>query len=572
MFDVNGVTGEPCRPAKQRRQEEPPSMFVRVSLLAAVAALSLAGAASAAGSRDLGRAPASTTVRVAIVLNYQHEAELDTLVDGQADPGSPLYHHFLRPENFREYFAPTAAEYARVVSTLRSGGFAITHTFANRTVVDAAAPAPVAARFFSTDIHRVLSADAGNTYANVTVPIVPAQIRNLVLAVVGLDAAHRVHPQYRFSALAHRIARVPNARKAGAIFGPDGGYGPQAYINAYDFPSGSGSVGTGRASGVATDSDFLDGDLSSFLSYFGINRTGPATQRVLVDGGPPPGLDDDSVETTLDVEQIVSLAPGTALYVYEAPLDEPTNGNFIDIYNQVVQDDIVDTLNSSYTYCETAIDQVIHGYTRSVEHVEKQGSAEGITFHSAAGDSGSNSPGCNGVSVGEPVDTPHNIAVGGTTLSVNGQGQETGEVGWSYGTGGGVSTIFKVPSFQKRVSTIVAGGRNIPDLAFNADPGTGGSFFFGGGWAGPIGGTSMASPIFGAAMTAIDQLQNARAGHFNVALYKTWLAKGYGSGSGLLFRDITDGTIPPFGAGPGYDQMTGIGTMQVTNFAAALKH
>ena len=65
-------------------------------------------------------------------------------------------------------------------------------------------------------------------------------------------------------------------------------------------------------------------------------------------------------------------------------------------------------------------------------------------------------------------------------------------------------------------------------------------------------------------------VQNARAGYFNVPLYKTWRAEGYGSGSHVYFRDITQGSIPPYQAGPGYDQMSGIGAMQVSNFASLL--
>ena len=213
----------------------------------------------------------------------------------------------------------------------------------------------------------------------------------------------------------------------------------------------------------------------------------------------------------------------------------------------------------------------MHGYTKALNHVEAQGNALGITFHAASGDSGAYSPGCSSdVSIGEPVDTPHNTGVGGTSLSVNSSGQETGEVGWD-GSGGGVSKVFAIPGYQKKVPTIIAGGRNIPDLAFDADPGTGESFYFDGGFDGPIGGTSLASPQFGAALTEIDQVKGRRAGQFDTALYKTWLAAGYSKGSTVYFRDITKGSIPPFGAGPGYDQMTGIGTMQVSNFAGILK-
>lgn len=523
---------------------------------------------SLGGVHDLGAAPPSTRIRVAIVLQYHHDADLEALTQAQADPDSPVYHHFLTPAQFDSYFAPTPSEYARVIAALEQGGVTVTRTYANRTVVDAAAPAPVMARFFHTAIHLVRTADGRTTWTNVAPGLVPAQIGDLVYHVVGLDAVGRMVPLYRFSPRAHRVTGAPFVSPdSEPVFGADGGYGPLVFQRSYDFANAAGFDGTGRASGVATDADFLDGDLASFLAYFHINRTGPPTQRVLVDGGPAPGDGPDSVETTLDVEQIVSLAPGTALYVYEVTYDEPTNGNFIDIYNQVVTDDKIDALNTSYGYCETAIHQ---GYPESLNAVAKQGNALGITFHAASGDGGSNWQGCNGVSVGTPVDIPHDTGVGGTTMSVDSNGRETNEVGWG-GSGGGVSVLFGVPGYQKNVPTIIAGGRNIPDVSYDADPGTGASFFYGGFWSGPIGGTSQASPIFGAALVEMDEFVGSRAGDFNVTMYRKWLRHGYTHNSTVYFRDITVGSIPPYGAGPGYDQMTGIGTMMVNHFDKLLK-
>lgn len=549
------------------------AMFLATATLfsgspAALAATRTIETGTVTGVRDLGAAPASTRVRVAIVLNYHHDAELEALTQAQADPGSPYFHRFLTPAQFDAFFSPTPAEYARVIGSLRSGGLTVTRTYANRTVVDAAAPAPVMARYFSTDIHEIRTTDGRTTWTNIRPGFVPAQIADVVYHVVGLDAAGRMRPSYEFSPRARRVSGASLASPdSEPVFGGDGGYGPLVFQRSYDFANTAGFDGAGRASGVATDADFLDGDLASFLAYFHINRTGPPTQRVLVDGGPAPGDGPDSVETTLDVEQIVSLAPGTALYVYEVTYDEPTNGNFIDIYNQVVTDDKIDALNTSYGYCETAIHQ---GYPESLNAVAKQGNALGITFHSASGDSGSNWDGCNGVSVGTPVDIPHNTGVGGTTLSVNSNGQETNEVGWG-GSGGGVSVLFGVPQYQKNVPTVLTGGRNIPDVSYDADPGTGASFFYGGGWAGPIGGTSQASPIFGAALVEMDEFVGARAGDFDVTMYRKWLRHGYSHNATLYFRDITVGSIPPYGAGPGYDQMTGIGTMMVNHFDKLLR-
>src|SRR5689334_614287 len=121
-------------------------VFLIASLLAFAAGTRAAAAATApnpiergtlAGVRDLGRAADSQRVRVAIVLNYHHDSELEWLTQAQADPDSPLYHHFLTTAQFAAYFAPTPDEYARVASSLARGGFTITHESANRTVIDA---------------------------------------------------------------------------------------------------------------------------------------------------------------------------------------------------------------------------------------------------------------------------------------------------------------------------------------------------------------------------------------------------------------------------------------------------
>src|SRR3984957_6668901 len=137
------------------------------------------------GVRDLGRATTSTPVHIAVVLNYHHAAELEGLVDAQGDPSATLYGRFLTPAQFNQYFSPTPSEYGRVIAALQHGGFTITKTFANRTVFDATAPAPVAGRFFNTEIHRVMTPDVGVRITNVRTGVVPAQIGDLVLGVLG---------------------------------------------------------------------------------------------------------------------------------------------------------------------------------------------------------------------------------------------------------------------------------------------------------------------------------------------------------------------------------------------------
>lgn len=555
-------------------------MYLRFAPALAISALALfASSASAAVLpatlavpapwRDLGRATPSTRVDVAVVLKYRNDAELDELVESQADETSPLYHHFLTPGQFAQYFGPTPAAYADTIAQLRRAGFTITNTFPNRTIVDATATASVAERFFSTEIHFVRREDGSVRYLNVRPETIPASLSGEVMGVIGLDNAHVMHPQYVFLPPGAPRPSAPAQFNSEPLFGPDGGYGPLVFRTSYSIPSSL--DGTGRASAVVGDADFLDTDLAGYLKYFGVTRTGPATVRVPVDGGAPRGISGDSVETTLDVETIVSIAPGTALYVYTVP-PEPDLRYFADMYAKIVSDNKVDTVNTSYSECETAF---VPSFPKAADAIEKQGNALGITFHASSGDDGVHTYGCgNAVTVGTPTDTIHNVSVGGTIEDVNhSSGQETSEVGWndaSGATGGGVSTLFVLPAHQKSIKTIIKSGRNLPDVAFDASPFTGESLYFEGQFDGPIGGTSLSSPIFGAGLTIIDELNKSRAGFFTPKLYGVWKKDGYSKGSTVYIRDITSGSIPPYKAGPGYDQMTGIGALLFGNIGPLL--
>ena len=519
---------------------------------------------------DMGRATSDTTVHLAVVLKYNNDANLDKFVDDLGDPASGMYHHFLTQQQFVEKFGPTPQQYADTVKQLQDAGFTVTHQFANRTVIDASVPAPTAEKYFSTEIHNVRLPDGVARYINTKPETIPAQLAQTVYQVVGLDSAHMMHPQYRFPTNRSNVTipkgQVSPNKKTAPLFGPDNGYGPGVYRASYDFPAKM--TGKGQATGVVGDADFLDSDLTGFLSYFDEKQSVPTT-RVAVDGGAPPGLTGDSVETELDVETVVGIDPDTALYLYTVP-GEPDLRYFTDMYNQAVQDNKVGTVNTSYSECETAF---VPSFPKAADKIFEQGAAEGITFHASSGDDGVYTYGCsNEVSVGTPTDTPHNVSIGGTTEEVDHTtGQETSEVGWSYGTGGGVSVVFKVPSYQKGVKNVIKGGRNLPDVAFDADPNTGTSLYYNGRFQGPIGGTSLASPIFGAGMTAVNQLNKSRAGYLNPTMYKAWAKVGYGKGKKAYFRDITQGTIGVYSAMTGYDQMSGIGAMLFGTFGPQFK-
>src|SRR5207245_10728799 len=86
----------------------------------------------------------------------------------------------------------------------------------------------------------------------------------------------------------------------------------------------------------------------------------------------------------------------------------------------------------------------------------------GITSVASTGDSGA--PG------GYPAYSPNVVAVGGTSLFLDDQGDYLGEAGWS-GSGGGISQLEPEPAYQYSVHNI--GARTIPDVSYNDDPAPG---------------------------------------------------------------------------------------------------
>jgi pseudomonalisin len=519
---------------------------------------------------DLGHAAADTPVHVAVVLNYRHYAQLHQFVDLQAQPLKRLP-RILTAQQFLDYFAPTALDYQQTAVALQSAGFTITRTYSNRTVIDATGPAAAAERLFATEIHIVRQRDGSIHYANVRPAYLPESLKRTVFGVVGLDNLRVLHTTNVRGDSAHALMKI-----GPPLQGPDLGLGPFGISTAYDLPvqhavaggaPGQTYDGSGEAAAVVIDADFLDSDLQAFLKFFHVVRTGPKTTRILINGGPPPGLIyPDSGETTLDVETIVGNAPGVALYVYE--MDSLGFPSVLDAYNQINADDKVVVANSSFGGCEDFTDP--SNFPALANHLALQGNALGIVYDASTGDAGSNECGFDfftpqGVSA--PASGPSFVAVGGTTLLPHLDGTYSKEIGW-YGSGGGVSDIFAMPLYQRGVPNMIGKTRNLPDIAFDADPNSGTSLYIAGGWFGPIGGTSLAAPIFSALVSELDQYSHCRIGDIHPALYRAYAKYGYKLPAGApLFHDAIGRNNGFYTATPGYDQVTGIGSIDGWNFA-----
>ena len=165
---------------------------------------------------DLGRRQAQATVKATVTLRYNHQTELDALVAAIGNRRSPLYHHFLTSAQFDNYFAPTPEQQRSVVAAFRAAGLRVTHSYANRTLLDVQGTSASVERFFDTEIHSVSQGRFGSRFANVKPATVPGTLAPLI-ATVGLSnfivarTGPRVRPYDRSASL--RVATLGEARE-----------------------------------------------------------------------------------------------------------------------------------------------------------------------------------------------------------------------------------------------------------------------------------------------------------------------------------------------------------------------
>ena len=126
-------------------------------------------------------------------------------------------------------------------------------------------------------------------------------------------------------------------------------------------------------------------------------------------------------------------------------------------------------------------------FTTPAGHVGGGKLPGGITFVAASGDSG--------VPPSYPATSPNVLSVGGTTLSLDAFGNILAETGWS-GSGGGISTVEPLPTYQQGVAGQGTSNRTNPDVAYDADPATGFDVYdsIGGGAWSLVGGTRAGAP------------------------------------------------------------------------------
>jgi hypothetical protein len=235
-------------------------------------------------------------------------------------------------------------------------------------------------------------------------------------------------------------------------------------------------------------------------------------------------------ETALDVEWAHAIAPAATILLVIAPDSSGTN-----LYGAVYYATThgANVVSMSWGGSEFSNEALVDSYYFS---------QAGVTYVASSGDTGAGAQ--------YPAASPNVVGVGGTTLTLNSDGTYAGESAWS-GSGGGTSLYETEPSYQTDFQS--SAYRDVPDLAFDADPVSGVAVCYNGGWI-QAGGTSLSAPCW--------------AGLFTLGgLSGVSSVYSQASTSGLYnnnYHDIITGSNG-FSAGTGYDQVTGLGSPKANN-------
>ncbi|MBV9333531.1 MAG: S8/S53 family peptidase [Candidatus Eremiobacteraeota bacterium] len=537
----------------------------------------------------------ATPLHIVVGLNMHDRKGAQELVASQYTPGHLAFHRWLTPEQFTARFGPTQSEAAAVADYLRQQGFRHVQIEPNRLIVSGTASISQAEAAFHTSI-RGTASNGALVYGNVKPALVPAKLHGLVAAVLGLTNAWQMHVHLSKSTQPIRplaggtpppCLQVVN----GICIG--GEYGPPQYQVAYDATCSSCSTGSATSIAVMAEGNVSQviKDLRAAESFWGLPAVSYSTVQVGAKSLDTSGVDEWDLDT-----QISSGFAGKVRHLYVYDTTSLSDSDIALEYSHWVNDNKTQAGNSSFGEPE-ALAYADGAMTLDDEEFN-QGAAQGMTMFASTGDSGSGCPVLvnSGGPVGGtpqvcyPAASPYVVAVGGTTLDTNANGQEPGtyygEHVW-VGTGGGYSAFESAPYWQ--TNGICAGctaGRGAADIAMCADNNGCPMDVFVNGTQTGIGGTSLSSPMSMGLWSRLETHFGNKLG-FAAPLYygvygyyepcplgsKTCTPTGEpGDDTSALppdttapiggFHDILYGSNGiPSSAAPGYDEPTGLGSI-----------
>jgi kumamolisin len=416
---------------------------------------------------------------------------------------------YLSRREFASRYGADPKDRALVAAFAEAHGLTVRQSSGPRRSVVLAGPADRMNAAFGTKLVRYRS-PRGEYRGRKGAVRIPSGLAPVVQAVLGLDDRPQAHTT------CHALPHERAAQGKGSAFTP------RRVAELYEFPPRLDGRGQ-RIAVIELGGGFRRAELRSYFERLGVPM--PKITAVSVDGARNrPGVDRGADgEVRLDLEVIGAIAPGAELLVYFAPASDR---GFVDAVTTAIFDPREPSIISiSWGDAE-------HNWTEQArvafDEALQAAAALGITVCAASGDHGW-TDGVDGrrAHVDYPASSPYVLACGGTRLEVLDGG--IAEVVWNdhdgNATGGGVSALYRLPSWQKGAGvprSVNAGrrrGRGVPDVAGNADPETG--YLVGDGKVmHTFGGTSAVAPLWAALIAQMNQRLGTRAGFLNPLLYE----------------------------------------------------
>jgi hypothetical protein len=587
----------------------------------------------AQAQNEAGRMPAGTQLNgVTIYFNRSaaQQADLDALLAAQQNPASPLYHRWLTPDQFAARFGMAQSDLDKVNSWLQQQGFSIDSVSRSRNAIRFSGSVGQVESAFGTEMHYFASGGVRH-FAPSTELSVPASMAAAVATVRNLNdfrpRSQVVVPRTAFtSGTSGNVFFAPGDIattydvKPLSTAGIDGTgqtivVAGQTSIQVSDienFQTAAGLAkkdptlvlmpGTGNAVAPASTGDQGESDLDLEWS----TAMAPGANVVFVYTGSNTAFGVfDSIQYAVDenIGQIISLSYASCETEITAADLTSLEGMFSQAATQgqtvvSASGDQGATACSGDTHLTAAQQQAIAvNYPSSSAFVTGMGGTEISTANSTS------------------TNTTYWVAATGSDVLSSAK-TYIPEVVWNddsipFGlsaTGGGASALVARPSWQTGVPGIESGTfRLVPDISLYSSPGLPGYLYCTSdtsNWdttAAPVqtascnsgfrdlttgdltvaGGTSFATPIFAGMLALINQKAGYVTGQglINPTLYK--LAANSATYASA-FHDVTSGnsnctasatvcgtTTTGFAAGTGYDEVTGLGSVDLNNLATA---
>jgi subtilase family serine protease len=516
-----------------------------------------------------GRLAETNRLRLAIGLPLRNKDTLAELLSQLYDPASANYRRYLTPRQFTEMFAPTEKEYQAVLQFAQANNFEISRTHGNRLLLDVSGKVSDIERAFDIVIQTYKHPiEDREFYAPATDPLV-----NLSVPLLQIDGLNN----YVMAGPMLKMGSASPVAASGSGSGPNGVFTGKDFRNAY--APGVTQDGSGQRIGLVEFAGYYASDIIAYEHQSGFPQA--PLINVSVDGASL--APDSGGECPGDIEMVISMATNLAGVVVFEAADQDSTATWNDMLNLMASSNQIKQFSCSWRLPSLTTSNAVG------DEILQEMGAQGQSFFKASGDGDAYV-----YPIQWPNDNPWITTVGGTTLTMNGAGASYGsETVWNagylgnawggngdsgyWGSGGGVSTTYSIPSYQKNVSMTLNSGstvmRNLPDVAMVAQHI---GIIYDNGQSGSYQGTSFASPLWAGFMALVNQ-QAAKeglpsVGFANPALYSI----GRGTNYTACFHDITTGnntwseSPSDYFAVAGYDLCTGWGSPNGSNLIHAL--